>query len=89
MSINRGQKARCSSLHLFSSKELLLVSQHALAPGRQRLRHLARKGAHLLVLHEVLVHQVTQAQADRQIAGEEGVGHRLTPQLLGDRLMPR
>ena len=32
----------------------------------------------------MLIHKVADAQANGQVEGEEGMGHRLTPELLGD-----
>ena len=63
------------------------IPEHTLSPTCQLLGDLAGKGTHLLVLHEVFVHQVAETQANRQIEGEEGMWHWLSPQLLGNSLL--
>eukprot|EP00438_Fugacium_kawagutii_P035511 Skav211963 [mRNA] locus=scaffold433:279098:285174:+ [translate_table: standard] len=65
----------------------LPVTQKASGPTSQFLGDLASNGANLLVLHEVFVHQMAKAEANGQVAGEEGVWHWLSPELPGNHLL--
>ena len=70
-------KAGCSSLHL---KMILCITQHTFSPAGQSLSHLSSNRTYGLVLHKVFIHQVTDTQANCQIAREEGTRHWFPPE---------